>query len=482
MRSIRTKITLTYILVSVLILIPLVVLLTVEVEKYFQERLVDEISVHALIVESYLAEGAKRSQTREHAVAFLSSISSSAGIRITLVDKEGRVLYESAVPDSMMKTLENHSQRPEIVEAKRSGSGTSARHSTTLDLDMTYMARAVEGKAFNHSAFQGLEVVRIGLSAERIDSQVRQIRWTSAVTGFFAILAILVVSRIVSARVAKPISEIGEIVKDIKAGDLEKRLPVRTNDEIGRLAELINEMTLKLRQDIEHLKKLERFRSEFLGNVSHELRTPIFSLKGFLETLLDGAIDDREVNKKFVEKAYHHAARLDALLTDLIEISQIESRDMKMSFRYFDVASFMSQVAEDFADEAEQKTQDLVVQAPDGEVMAFGDKDRLRQAVGGIVDNALKYSQSGARVLIRAEEDVNVVLISITDNGPGIAAEHLPRIFERFYRVDKNRSRDVGGTGLGLAIAKHIIEAHGSRIIVESELGKGSRFSFGLKR
>lgn len=482
MRSIRTKITLTYILVSVLILIPLVVLLTFEVEEYFHERFVDEIAVQALIVESYLADGAKRGQTREHAAPFLNSISASAGMRITLVDKEGAVIYESAVPDSMLKTLENHSQRPEIIEAKRVGSGTNTRHSTTLDLDMTYVARAVDAKAFDRSALHGLEIVRIGLSAEKIDSQVRQIRWTSAVTAFLAILVILVVSRIVSARVAKPISEIGEIVKDIKAGDLQKRLPVRTNDEIGRLAELINEMTLKLRQDIEQLKKLERFRSEFLGNVSHELRTPIFSLKGFLETLLEGAIDDREVNKKFLEKAYHHATRLDALLTDLIEISRIESRDMKMSFRYFDVSSFMKQVAEDFTDEAERKNQDLVVQTLDGEVMAFGDKDRLRQAVGGIVDNAIKYSQQGAQIRIGAEERDNIVVISITDNGPGIASEHLSRIFERFYRVDKNRSREVGGTGLGLAIAKHIVEAHGGKIVVESEVGKRSKFSFGLKR
>jgi two-component system phosphate regulon sensor histidine kinase PhoR len=241
-------------------------------------------------------------------------------------------------------------------------------------------------------------------------------------------------------------------------------------------------MTEKLKQDIEQLKKLERVRSEFLGNVSHELRTPIFSLKGFLETLMDGAIDDPQVNRAFIQRAYAHATRLDTLLADLIEISRIESGEMRMSFRYFDVAEFLSQVREDYVDDAEKKKQSLALELPSREISVYGDKERLRQALGNILDNAVKYTQGGTTIILRAEERDGMVEISVKDNGPGIPAEHLPRIFERFYRVDKNRSRDVGGTGLGLAIVKHIVEAHGGKIHVASEVGKGTKFWFELKK
>ena len=300
--------------------------------------------------------------------------------------------------------------------------------------------------------------------------------------GVIAFVVIIFVSRSVAARISSPIVEIAGIVEEIKAGDLGRELPVRSQDEIGRLAELINEMTSKVRQYIEQLQKLERFRSEFLGNVSHELRTPIFSLKGFLETLLEGAINDPKVNRTFTEKAYHHASRLDTLLTDLIEISRIESGEMKMSFRYFDTVAFLETVREDFSDEARKKDQKLVLQAQFPEMLAFGDKERLHEALGNIVNNAIKYSPKGATIILGSIEKERTVHISVTDNGPGIPEEHLSRIFERFYRVDKNRSREVGGTGLGLAIAKHIVEAHGSRITVASEVGKGSTFTFALKK
>ncbi|HEY5616252.1 MAG TPA: ATP-binding protein, partial [Bacteroidota bacterium] len=236
------------------------------------------------------------------------------------------------------------------------------------------------------------------------------------------------------------------------------------------------------KQDIEQLKRLERVRSEFLGNVSHELRTPIFSLKGFLETLLEGAIDDPQVNREFIKKAYHHAGRLDTLLTDLIEISRIESGEMKMSFRYFDLIKFLSEVRDDYIDDAKKKKQTLELDIPSKDLSVYGDKERLSQAIGNILDNAIKYSQEQSRIILNVTEFDGTVKISISDDGKGIEAEHLPRIFERFYRVDQTRSREVGGTGLGLSITKHIIEAHGAKIHVTSEMAKGTTFFFELKK
>jgi two-component system phosphate regulon sensor histidine kinase PhoR len=309
-----------------------------------------------------------------------------------------------------------------------------------------------------------------------------EIRFKIVLAAIVVLILVIVASQVVARRLSNPIVEIGDMVKEIKAGNLDQKLPVRSQDEIGRLAALINEMTDRLKADIEQMKKLERVRSEFLGNVSHELRTPIFSLKGFLETLLEGAIDDKSVNRAFVEKAYHHANRLDSLLSDLIEISRIESGEMKMSFRYFDVSSWLKQLATDFADVAAKKRQSVMAEVPDHEILALGDKDRLKQALGNLIDNAIKYSPEGASTTIRLAEAEGRISIVVADAGPGIEPEHLPRIFERFYRVDRARSREVGGTGLGLAIVKHIVEAHGSKVFVTSEIGKGTAFMFDLKK
>jgi two-component system phosphate regulon sensor histidine kinase PhoR len=183
-----------------------------------------------------------------------------------------------------------------------------------------------------------------------------------------------------------------------------------------------------------------------------------------------------------VEKAYNHANRLDSLLSDLIEISRIESGDMKMSFRYFDAVSLLRQVEHDAADQAGKKNQQLRIEAPQTEVLVLGDKERLKLAIGNIVDNAIKYSPAGASIALQLTEGERTVTMAVTDNGPGIEEAHLSRIFERFYRIDKNRSRDEGGTGLGLAIVKHIVEAHGSKVSVTSKPGIGATFSFDLKR
>jgi two-component system phosphate regulon sensor histidine kinase PhoR len=255
-----------------------------------------------------------------------------------------------------------------------------------------------------------------------------------------------------------------------------------SDDEVGRVAQAVNEMVDKLKADIVQLKKLERVRTEFLGNVSHELRTPIFSLQGFLETLLEGAIDDPNVSRNFLKKAYNHSQRLNTLLGDLITISQIESGEMKMSFRYFNLREFLSTLVEEFHPTAEHSNVKLhLVEGLPSDVEVLGDKERLRVVLENLLDNAIKYNNPGGEATVSFERQSGNVLVKVADTGVGIAPEHQPRVFERFYRVDKTRSREVGGTGLGLAIVKHIIEAHGSSVQIESVVGKGSVFSFALK-
>jgi two-component system phosphate regulon sensor histidine kinase PhoR len=237
-------------------------------------------------------------------------------------------------------------------------------------------------------------------------------------------------------------------------------------------------MVETLKDDIAKLRKLERVRSEFLGNVSHELRTPIFAIQGMLETLAGGAIDDASVNRDFVDRALQNTHRLNVLIRDLIEISRIESGEMKMSFRYFHLGGLLEDVAAELEPLAAKKPLTLSVTYPHDLPQVYGDRDRLKQVIVNLVDNAIKYTPGGGSVAVEARRQEQTVRVSVSDTGLGIPPEHLPRIFERFYRVDRERSREAGGTGLGLAIVKHIVEAHGQTVQVESRLGGGSTFSF----
>lgn len=219
--------------------------------------------------------------------------------------------------------------------------------------------------------------------------------------------------------------------------------------------------------DITRLKQLENMRKDFVANVSHELRTPLSIIKGYVETLLDPEPPDAATSRQFLETIERHSRRLEALVDDLLSISALESQQAQLHFAPVSLRATVKAVVEELGRE-------VVVEMPDFQVRA--DAQRLYQVFVNLVGNAIKYTPAGSKIEVSAVREDSFVKICVTDNGPGIAAEHLPRIFERFYRVDKARSRELGGTGLGLAIVKHIVQAHGGRVWVESELGKGSHF------
>lgn len=240
--------------------------------------------------------------------------------------------------------------------------------------------------------------------------------------------------------------------------------------------------------EIEKLKEMEAFRREFLGDVSHELKTPIFAIEGFVETLLDGALEDPKVNKKFLQKTRKHAERLSHLVSDILIISQIESGDLGMNDEHFSIYELVMDVLDSLAYKFTKKGRDIsykVLANGHEHTLVEADKQRIDQVVRNLIDNAVKYGDSKGVVTIsieRSPEEEGKLIVKVNDNGPGIDKQHIARLFERFYRVDKSRSREKGGTGLGLAICKHLIEAHGERIWVESEPGKGASFMFTLKK
>ncbi len=286
---------------------------------------------------------------------------------------------------------------------------------------------------------------------------------------------------IIGARRCREIEKIKSTVTGIRENHFVVPDEIMLENNLSGLQEEIQKMFGKMKSDIEYLKKLERVRREFLANVSHELRTPIFTIQGYIETLLDGAINDPKVNKTFLEKANYHTINLSTLLNDLIDISMIESGEMRMSFRYFDIIEFINRQVEEMKPLAGKKNITLEFKPAKNKITVFGDKDKLRQVFVNLIQNSIKYTEAGV-VEVIAEENAKYCRIRIRDTGIGIPDEDINRIFERFYRVDKARSRAVGGTGLGLAIVKHIIEAHDSKIEVKSKLNEGSEFSFRLKK
>ncbi|MEM1125827.1 MAG: ATP-binding protein [Bacteroidota bacterium] len=271
---------------------------------------------------------------------------------------------------------------------------------------------------------------------------------------------------------------------------------VPKGDELNVLVWQVYRTGLALEKEIEELKKIENYRREFLGNVSHELKTPIFSIRGFAETLLGGALDDERVRSSFVERILRNADRLTNLVQDLSEISRIETGELEIERVPFDLAQVAHEVIDSLEPLAAGRGVTLHSRVREGLPEAFGSSERIRQVLSNLVENAIKYNTEGGHVelIVRAQSrtpklqrdeealrtDQTVIKVSIADDGIGIAPQHMPRITERFYRVDKSRSRAQGGTGLGLAIVKHILSAHGTTLQVQSTPGLGSTFGFTL--
>jgi len=245
--------------------------------------------------------------------------------------------------------------------------------------------------------------------------------------------------------------------------------PIRDeiNEEIRGVVAVIGDVT--------QLRKLESMRRDFVANVSHELKTPLTSIKGFIETLLDGALEERETAMKFLTIIYQETERLNNLIHDLLDISKLESGQGEVKQEPVRLDQLIGEIALTLHNRIQEKnielTQDLKA------TLMIGDEDLLREVFLNLLDNAIKYSPPGSKVSVESEIVGDDILIRVKDTGFGIPEESLPRIFERFYRVDKGRSREMGGTGLGLSIVKHIIERHNGKVTVESELGRGSQFT-----
>jgi two-component system phosphate regulon sensor histidine kinase PhoR len=285
--------------------------------------------------------------------------------------------------------------------------------------------------------------------------------------------------------VFREVNKMYKTIHKLKIRDftISRKTIIKNTNPFKKLNDEIFVYVAKKQKEIDELKRLEQFRREFLADVSHELKTPIFAAQGFIHTLIDGAVDDEQVRDKFLSKAAKSLDGLDALVKDLVALSQLETGEVKMSFERIDIAHVTQEVFEQLEKIAQAKRASLKLRIDGpGPVWVKADIQRITQVMTNLIENAIKYGNENGKVLVSLEEDKKHTLISIRDDGPGIPPEHLSRIFERFYRVEKSRSKDRGGTGLGLAIVKHILNAHKAKITVMSKLERGTTFRFKLER
>jgi two-component system phosphate regulon sensor histidine kinase PhoR len=302
----------------------------------------------------------------------------------------------------------------------------------------------------------------------------------------FFFIAVTIVYFSLEKLVFHEIDNIYILLDKIKRKDYsfsKQKLNPTNRTPLNRIKEEIIDFAEKKQMEIEELKKLETFRREFLADVSHELKTPIFAAQGFVHTLIDGAVDDINVRDKFLNKAANSLDGLNMLVQDLITISQLEIGEIKMHVQSFDLLK----LTEDIFDQLEEAAFGRGIKLKfykynPKSCYVYADKMRIGQVMTNLIVNAIKYGKDNGTVLVKFVIEQEEVDISVKDDGPGIEQKHLSRIFERFYRVEKSRAKDRGGTGLGLGIVKHIVEAHNSKVVVESEMGEGTNFMFKLKK
>jgi len=546
--------------------------------EHTRETLLDEARLMARVVEEPLARGAGPQEVDR----LVDDAARDVHARVTIIALDGTVLGDSSLSGGELLHLENHATRPEVRQALAEGSGTSVRHSATVEQDFLYAAVAVRHRE------QLVGVSRVALTLAGVEAHAAELVKSVGLALLLAFGLTAVLSALLSAPLAGPLREIMGAARQFASGNLAARIHVARGDELGELARILNHSADQLQRqltehardrarteailsamddgvlavdhvgnvllanntlrrnldlrdptgrhylevirqrevgdvlqevlrtgdrravevellhprrafaltgvpfpgaegtphgavlsfhDITERRRLERIRRDFIANASHELRTPLTSIRGFVEALEDGAMAEPVTSQRFLGKIRMHSDRMAALVEDLLELSRLESGERPPRWENVPPAEIAEDVAASFAAPAGRK--DITISRIDGGAPVVAtDAERLRRIVENLVDNAIKYTPSGGRVeIVTGGGADGGAVLEVRDNGPGIAPEHLPRIFERFYRVDKARSREQGGTGLGLAIVKHLAEGMGATVSVASDLGQGTRFT-----
>lgn len=381
-------------------------------------------------------------------ISYLESIEDSS-LRVTLIDLEGNVIFDNQLDESEM---ENHASREEFKEAKENGYGISKRYSSSLLKTFYYVAYKLDNNIIRVSkvADSTLYILFINL-------------WPLYIVAIVLIICSILLGFLLSKKIVDPINNI----------NLEHPLENNKYKEIEPLLIRIEAQKNELMKENEEVLNASKVRQEFTSNVSHELKTPLHVISGYAELIKEGIVKDSDV-KEFGEKIYSEASRMSKLVEEIMKISKLES-DKTIEKTQLKLKNIVVAIVDSLMIEADKKNVKFKLSLNDCTIS--GNYDSIYSLIFNLVDNAIKYNKTNGKITIKLQEVSNNVILSIKDTGIGISKEDLDRIFERFYRVDKSRSKDSGGTGLGLAIVKHSLIVNNATIKVESELKKGSTFT-----
>ncbi len=436
----------------------------------------------ALQVDNAAREPGERPYLRDSNLAHLSEVSvrlsAELETRIRILDGRGIVLIDSQ--EGQDEGLD-FSSEPQIASALQGQYAT--RIGPVPDLAggramyVAYPVRAGEGV---------IGVVYLSQPLREVQAVLSDLRWRLLASTVVALLLSGVVGLVLSRAISNPVRQLTAAAGRLAQGDFDYPLEIDSADEMGRLGRSFQTMSARLRHTLEDLARQNRLRTEFVSNVSHELRTPLTSIKGLIETLRGGAVEDTEVRDRFLGTIDNETDRLIRLVNDLLLLSKADFQALNMKPETVDVRLLARRSVRKLWPQGEARGVHLEVAAPDEPLLALADADRVEQVLVNLLDNAIKFSPSGSTVTVRVAQDgveqgePTPVSVSVEDEGVGIPAQDLPRLFERFYRVDQARSRDRGGSGLGLSIAQALVEAQGGHIWLESEEGRGTTVYFTL--
>lgn len=436
----------------------------------FEQRISEELKSNAILVGDILRDDLAEGDY-EDIQQKTRQLADRLDLRITVIDRQGKVLGDSEQEPSLM---EKHDDRLEVIEAMKESFGHSTRFSDTLNYNMKYVAVRLDQDD------NILGIIRFALPLSQVQLEIRIIYRVVLFGAIAAIVIALIVAYFVSRSITFPIRQMKETAERIATGDFGSRVRIKSGDELGELAQSLNKMADELQQKIENLKQMYSMRTDFVANVSHELKTPLTLIKGYIETLEDRAMDDKSKSRKFISIIKEHSDRLGNIVDDLLSLSELELSKDCVQKTEFDLKKLIDEISLGFERALAKKKQTLTISSQGRDLIIKADRDKIEQLFVNLIDNAIKYTKESGRIELLLQEYDGEFCVTVKDDGIGIPKEHLDRVFERFYRVDKARSRELGGTGLGLSIAKHITIVHNGKITIESELNKGTKVSVTL--
>ena len=471
-RGLRARLVLSY-LVIIVVCLALVGLAALVLLRGYQRgliygRLSDRAVMSAVATSQALLRGGSPQEVVDRLAQQLNRGDDVATTSVYLVDLDGRVVARGGEPvDSRaLKRLADQALGPRALPL---------RGELQLDAGQRLLYVAESVRASGNGQFSATHVLIIAESYRpmrlALGDLLPRLLWSGAI----AFVVSLVLAALLAYSISRPLNRIAQAAEEVAGGSYEQRLQISAPTEIERLVISFNEMARQVQATLQSQQDL-------VANVSHELKTPLTSIQGYSQALLDGTASDAAAQERAAVIIHEEAGRMRRLVDELLELARLESGEVGLAREPLDMADLVRDCATRFSAVASKAGSILEAHAP-STLMVAGDSDRLSQVLGNLVDNALKHSRDargGGRVLIRGECREEWVLCAVTDNGPGIPAEELSRVFERFYQVEKSRVRRGGGAGLGLAIAREIVEGHGGRLVAESVEGLGTRFTMEL--